>query len=317
MRIDPQLAALRSDRALQRCVQQKMDEATARLSRSDKWSQVMGALGSYGEGADLAALPALARLFSQADYAQDWIGHWVRSMVAFLADNPLGQISNRHSHSSGLTTLQLATRGRAAITLLVFEGTDQQGEAKSALFVDREQVDLVISGQAIANVYSLDGASPASIQSQERAVGPGSVIDISGPSLARRFIKVKGSLVLLQLARVISDPQPSREFQLSDGALLRQSSGDKRASQEEMAMALLGAMGRTDASPVMAAKTAAGADHVRWEALRQCLHLDAAHGFAVLSRLAGDKSDTLASSARALKHSLQQAHPELARLENA
>lgn len=315
------MTALRSDRALQRCVQQEMDEAIDQLSRNALWSRVMDDLETYGNGAEIESLPALSRLLSDAEHANEWIAHWVRSLASGLTRNPMGQIPFRHSYSPGLVTMQLAAHGRAVISLVVYESAKQRASAKSALFVDREQTDLVIAGHAQADLFSHDPASPACldpapVKTVRREIGPGSVIDTSGGHCARRFNGVKDCLVLLQLARMPNDPLPSREIQLNDGALLRQSSGDKRASQHEMAMALLGAMGRIDAAPVMAEMTGEGPDHMRWEALRQSLHLDAAQGFAALRRLAGDGCEPLSGSARALQRSLEQSYPELAQLEN-
>jgi len=316
------LAALRSDPVLQRRTQHQMDEATAQLKRSPIWSQVNGALTDYGAGADLGALPELSRLMSDARHAQDWIAHWVRALSRSLAGTPLGQCPFRHSYSPGLTTLQLAAHGRAVISLLVYESVDQQAQAQSALFVDREQRDLVVSGRGIVEHFLNKCASspetkPSPIETVRRDLESGDMIDTSGPDRARRISGIDDCLVMLQLVRVPYDPQPSREIQLSDGALLRQSSGEKRASQNEMAMALLGAMERRDAAPVMAAMTACGPDHLRWEALRQSLHLDTVQGFAALRRLAEGSGDPLASSARALKRNLEHIHPALASLESA
>ena len=110
-------------------------------------------------------------------------------------------------------------------------------------------------------------------------------------------------------------PGPSREHDLSTGALLRQATGDIRASRQEVMLALLGRMRRAEAAPVMAAiATEPGDPSLRWQALRECLALDPAAGFAALSEVAGVASDPLAGPAGALRAQLREAYPELASL---
>ena len=58
---------------------------------------------------------------------------------------------------------------------------------------------------------------------------------------------------------------------------------------------------------------AAGSDHFRWQALCQALALDTATGFETLAAIAGDTADALAAPAGALRASLIERHPSLAR----
>jgi hypothetical protein len=54
---------------------------------------------------------------------------------------------------------------------------------------------------------------------------------------------------------------------------------------------------------------------VRWQALRECLALDTATGFAALGRLAATTDDPLAAPAQALHAQLLERYPALAGVE--
>lgn len=62
------------------------------------------------------------------------------------------------------------------------------------------------------------------------------------------------------------------------------------------------------------AQDPARARDLRWEAMRQVLAMDTAHGLAVLAALADDPVDTLAQSAAVLQQQLRASRPDLAAL---
>ncbi len=99
-------------------------------------------------------------------------------------------------------------------------------------------------------------------------------------------------------SRIAEHPGPVREYALDTGELLHQSAGDAQESRVELALALLGRMGRTDAAPLMAEIAREGSDHLRWQALRECIALDTATGFAALKAIAADPADSLGAPAR-------------------
>jgi hypothetical protein len=129
---------------------------------------------------------------------------------------------------------------------------------------------------------------------------------------ALQVLAVERPLVALRLQRSPRDPEPSCEYDLATGALLRQAAGDARTSRHEIALALLGRMGRTEAAPVMAAIAREPGDAaLRWQALRECLALDTAVGFVALCRIACNPDDPLAEPAEHLRRQLLETHPEL------
>jgi hypothetical protein len=74
-------------------------------------------------------------------------------------------------------------------------------------------------------------------------------------------------------------------------------------------------MERMDAVPVMVETTHDGSDHLRWQAVRECIALDTAAGLAALRAIAANPADSLHAPASALRERLHASHPELAALE--
>ncbi|MGB3379361.1 MAG: hypothetical protein WBA55_11395, partial [Allopontixanthobacter sediminis] len=68
-------------------------------------------------------------------------------------------------------------------------------------------------------------------------------------------------------------------------------------------------------APVLADMARRGSDHLRWQALCECLALDTATGFSALCVIARDAGDTLSDRASSLRAQLIEAHPQLAEFE--
>lgn len=312
MRIDPQIAALRGEPALQRRAQSSMLAAKASWQADAGAAAVLGENRLYGKGRPLEQLAELSTLVRDLQSASNFVQLWSDNFTTAVQESPLGLAPFGHSYAPGLATMRLAASGHAVISVLVYEEIDETSPVTSAQFVDREQIEIVLAGTAQATICQLRGGEPGPVATRDMALEPGVTLTSSGPQRTRQIRQVKGSLAILQLSRAVPNPQPSREIRLADGALIRQSCGDKRVSQDEMALALLGAMGRRDAAPLIAAMSREGPSHLRWEALRQALHLDPKLGFDALSHVAGSVRDELGGAAEALRESLVQRYPQLA-----
>ncbi len=294
-----------------------MIAAKQEWSNSRIGSQLGRALRAYGGGAKLAELPVLDRMICDGAFARQFLADLARRFVDVLAEHPLAQAPFLHNYSPGLATMQLAAGGRASLSLVVYEELSEEHTPQSICFSDRDQHELVIAGEAGVDIHQHLRTGKRPVETIDLAVSAGDCINTSGPMLARHIRGVRGSFVMLQLSRSSQNAMPSREIRLSDGALLRQSSGDKRVSQLEMAMAVLGAMGRNDAADVMAQMSNEGPDHLRWEAVRQALHLDAREGFAALCGLAANDADSLNAPAKTLRNDLIRTYPELTTMEGS
>ncbi|MBX7456795.1 hypothetical protein K3152_00900 [Qipengyuania sp. 1NDH17] len=310
MRIDPQLATLRGDPASQRAVQLRLEGIR------DEWlageaAPVRAALAEYGRGAKFAELEALRNLVEQQGEAHSFVDAMMRPMTAALAEAPLGQIPFRHQKSGHFSTLELMRSGRAGLTLITYEEFDQP--SASAGFASGDLHEVVLAGAADVRHLELleENATHAAIDCTTRRVVASDTLRCTGPGETRLVERVHGRLVMLRIARTDENPKETRQYALDDGRLIHRASGSREESRREMAMALLGRMGRKDAAPVLAELAGEGSAHIRWQSLRECLALDSGAGFDALCRVAAGPADPLAVPAGALRAQLAEAYPQL------
>lgn len=310
MRIDPAIAALRRDRAPQRRAQ------AATATAVDAWRavpEVRGVLADferYAGGAQIEACPDLLAVFAEGDAAPAFVAPLVGTLCAALAAEPFGHPPFRHGFARGTSTLLLARRGAAQLVLHACEPGRRAFDA--AGFSDGERREAVLAGQARARVVCRRGRFGLFAE-RRLALEPGTRLALDLREEALQVLETRRRLVALRLHRSASPAGPSREYDVAGGTLLRQIAGDIRTSRHEAMLALLGRMRRGDAAPVMAAIAREPGDaSLRWQALRECLALDTAAGFAALCHVAEAADDPLAGPAAALRAQLVEAHPELA-----
>ena len=142
----------------------------------------------------------------------------------------------------------------------------------------------------------------------------GSAFSIAGECEALALDAIGGLLLTLRLYRRPVGDTPARQYDIASGVLVHQTSSERRDSQAELMMALLRAMGRSDAAPTLATLARTGAPPARWQALRECLALDSVTGFAALLDVAGQADDPLCAPAQRLAESLAAQHPALAQM---
>ena len=312
MRVDSSIAALRRDRAPQGRAQAAM------LAAGDAWRatrevrEVLADFERYGEGAPLETCQALVGLFGEGDAASSLVAALVRELSPVLAAEPFGHPPFRHGYDRGTSTLLLARHRRAQLVLHASEPGSRSFDIVT--FSDGERREAVLAGEASARIVYRRGEFGLFAE-RRLTLAPGVrlALDLGGEAL--QVLAIEYRLVSLRLHRSSGTPPPTREYDLTSGALLRQAAGDIRASRHEAMLALLGRMERTEAAPVMAAIAREPGDpSLRWQALRECLALDTAAGFAALCALARTTGDPLASPAGRLGEQLVDAHPELAAL---
>ncbi len=286
------------------------DAALARWRSRADVAAAVAALVQFDAGAALEDVPALARLFTDSSAAADWAGGLIGPLAQALVAEPLAQVPLGHASTPGLARLRLASHGRAGLTLVAY-ARRKRAVPVSALFEDGMAHDIVVAGAGTALVHQHDATR---LTSREVALTPGVRLTRSGVHDTRQIIAVKRPLLVLQLTCEAARPSPSREIALADGRLIKTISGCKQASQQMMALAVLGALGHAAAGPVMArlARDQATERDLRWEALRQCLAMDARAGLGLLDALAGDQADTLSAPAAALQRQLRERRPDLA-----
>lgn len=314
MRIDPAIAAMRRDPALQRRAQAAMAAAGDEWRREPAVAVMLAELERFGAGEPLETCPALDAAFIDREAAGDLAASLCGHFAGLLAQEPFGHPPFRHGFDGKVSTLLLASAGRAQLILHAREPGSY--DHTSAGFSDALRYEAVLAGSAHARIVRL-GGMPATISTESLKLAPSARLALDLSCEALQVLRVERRLVALRLHRLDAAPRPSREYSLGDGALLHQAASDIRTSRQEMMLALLGRMERREAAPEIAALAREpGDDSLRWQALRECLALDTAEGFRALRDVARCAGDPLAAPAGALRAQLVEAHPQLLALED-
>lgn len=271
----------------------------------------------FGEGASLEACPALDEVFTRPDPAQGLVASLVGHFCRAIAANPLGHPPFRNGFDGCASTMLLGKSGRAQLVLQSRE--PGRFSADGATFTDMLRYDAILAGSASARILRIHGPDQLVAFCEEPiALEPGVrlAFDCNRETLMTEVVGTR--LVTLRLLQTAEQPMPGREYDRLSGRLVHQSAGALASSRREMMAALLGRMERLDAAPVLAEMALKEHEQsLRWQALRECLALDSATGFAALCSIARTPSDPLAHSAGALRAQLLEAHPQLAILETA
>ncbi|MCP5397404.1 MAG: hypothetical protein H6918_11870 [Sphingomonadaceae bacterium] len=319
MRVSSELRALRADPAAQRQLQDNVQAAKRNWLGQERVALMFRDLERFANGAGLQACPALERVFTAPGIAASVAEGLMGELIPAMRANNFAHPPFPYQYSDGLAIMELAAVGNARLSLMMLEGDalHERGEARSISFADCERHEVIVAGQASARIVRRTGPDngPARLDFEAMELVPGVILSFDGPYSTRLVDHVPSRLVTLRLTRVPDLPEPSREYRLSDGVLVHQSSGDRDESRAELAMALLGKMGRKDAAPVLARMARTGSDNFRWQAIRECLALDAAEGFRVLTQVARDMEDPLAAPAGALRAQLLENYPQLETVE--
>ncbi|MBA3054120.1 MAG: hypothetical protein FP826_04130 [Sphingomonadales bacterium] len=320
MRLAPQIRALLDDPAPLRRAQECHAAAFESWRTAGETAALFDAFAAFARGAPLAALPALSGLFDPAGGgAMRLAKGLVAGLLPALAAEPFGQVPVRHQTNRAVTRLMLARECDATLTLMVLDGAGLALEppARSISFAAAEEWDVVLAGRGEGRLVERRGtASPVA---HPLELLPGVALGRDAAAEALLIDAASPSLVLLRLQRRRSAEAatPVREYDLASGGLLHQSASSPRESRHEIAVALLGRMGRKDAAPLLAeiaGETARG-DSLRWQALRECLGLNTLAGFRALLAVARTQGDPLAAPAGALRAQLLEHYPALAGID--
>lgn len=320
MRIDPAITALQRDPSLQRQAQQAMIASCKDWRAEAAVAPLIEELVRFGNGASLDQCPALEACFAGNDPgsepAVELIDGLLNRMCAVLAREPFAQPPFRHAFDGNVSTLLLARSGRAQLVLHSRE--PGRWTADSATFSDALRYETVLAGSASAQILRRaipPGDRPLDLEAI--ALNSGARLALALGEQALHINCVERRLVCLRLHRFAANPAATRCHALADGRLLHQSAGDMASSRQEMMLAILGRMKRTEAVPEMAAVALGPGDtSLRWQAVRECLALDSGAGFVALSTIARAADDPLCESAGALRAQLVEQYPELLQLED-
>lgn len=310
MHVHPDIAARRGDKLAQRRIRKAMIDAKLAWQGNPSVKCISQDLERYAKGRALDACPSLHSIIFDRTEAMRTVSAWIEPILAALRDHPLGEAPHLYRCSPGLASVQLLTAGRAALNVVAYERRAEPRTPVSAVFADREATEMVLSGIASVTYHRLEGET-GPVETSDMHWKPGMRIEMCGARHARQVVAVESTLLLLQLTREPDEPRATREFRLSDGALLQTVSGNKAASQRVMALAVLGAMGHGPALDAMGERALDREEDpdVRWEAVRQSLSLDPIAGVRLLGRLKREATEPLAKAASALEAQLMSRPP--------
>lgn len=279
---------------------------------------VLAAMKRFGGGAPLDRCKPLAQLFEgPAARAQAFTGGLVAAGLAALDGHPLGQLPLRHGLRDAAPLLVLAEAGGATLALAAYDGAPLAAlpRPRTARFRPVETWTRVLAGDGRADhVVRCEGqAKSAPLEVRRVTLAAGMVQYSFGLREMIEVRRVDGAMVALRLERQLDDPEPVREYALSDGSLVHQASARRDDSRDELVVALLGRMKRIDAVPQMArVALGGGGDALRWQALREVIALDALAGVELLAQVADDPEDSLNAQAGSLLAALLKSRPDLA-----
>ncbi len=310
MRVDPALRSFARDRAAIAGAQGRLHAAKEQWRTRADVAAVLADCEAFASGACFAECSALDALLT-GGAAPNFVHGWMEAMLGAWRNEPLAQVPFRHSVSRGMATIQLHRTGPVSLSLLVIESAPDV-LPKTISFTDCERHEVVLAGSGRAIAYRSRESAPPS--GSPLLLAPGTRFD-GHADLSRAIIALDAPLVLLRVVRDPVHPEPTRQVEIATGRVLHRASASPAEGRAELAAALLGAMGRTDAARPLAdyacGKAGAGA---RWQALRNALALDTATGFAALCRIADRPDDPVVADAAALLGSLCTTYPQLANL---
>ena len=318
MHIAPEIGALIAEPVLLDRAQERHAAALAAWQAGPDAAPVLEAFAAFAGGAALARCPALAALFGGEGAAAGFVGSLTEAILPAIAAEPFGHVPLRHQANPASATLLLAQEAGASLTLVAIAGPAlaRMAPPRSVAFAPAEEWDVVLAGTGEGRL--VERLADGGLVQHPLALAPGLALGRDVEREALLVDRVPGSLVLMRLNRRRTGAVPVREHDLASGALIHQAASDPRESRMELAIALLGRMGRADAAPQLAAVALeeGRGESLRWQALRECLGLDTAAGFRALAELARRPGDGLAVPAGALRAQLLEAYPVLSEVES-
>lgn len=318
MIVSPVLQKLRRCDRPQRQAQAAVRDAMAAWRSHPDVAPVLQALEDFRDNRPLRCAPALAKLFeSPMERARAFADGFVTALCAPLLGHPLGHVPARHYCDDALATLMITRSGAVTLSLVAVDGAAlaQRAAPQTADFSPSESWERVLAGRGEGELVCKARTGPASTLSrQPLALRPGTYIYRDATQRTLLVHSVRETVITLRLQRARpAGRKMAEEYRLSDGALVHRAAGSARESRSMMLMELAGRMGQAGAVPHLdRIARSRGGDAARWLAIRECLALDTAHGFALLTDIAGNPEDPLSAVAGSLRAQLIEAHPTLA-----
>ncbi|XBL68212.1 hypothetical protein VO57_008635 [Citromicrobium bathyomarinum] len=246
MHVDAALREFAGDSRAQAAAQDRVLAARAEWQARPQVARVLADCRTLRNTGDFARCGALEALI-HGGAAQEFVAQFIAAMLAAWRDQPLAQLPFRHSYACGQGIVHIHRDGPVTLALVLVE-RDAARAPRTIAFSDCDRREVVLAGQRAAVRYTRrDGAPPVA---KEVRLAPGTVLTADADN-SRAIAAVDAPLVLLRVAREPAHPRPTREVELATGRIVHRASPSPADGRAELAAALLGAMGRTDAAPML------------------------------------------------------------------
>lgn len=297
----------------------------------DEEARAKTAVGMSGLAETIAAMPALVALKRELEAAVESGADSVLSLArAFIEDD--GSIrglleaaiaaaasdpfcrpplrSSRNEVQDGLVlfshpalSLQLAVMSADSLAI---KRRSRSGRASISFTGQRTLFRFVKGGGATLSIWTapliepdFTAASGGRCSLRERLrLADGDLIEFDGRRESFVVDSADSDLVYLFASTALESGPVGAEYDSETLELVAASSTDDAGSRIQMMLALLRAMGRSDAAPIFAERLAATHFHARWQAMRELLALDCEFALPHLRAMAaGDPHEEVRAAA--------------------
>ena len=264
---------------------------------------------------------ALVPLVDRPDIAIDLLDAAMADIVA----HPQRGVAVPVHAGQGVASLRLYRDRHVALSLMLYDRrpatNDRVAGARPASLSFTggwTRLRVVGGGPARGVRYRLEPARNGELRCREWRrdwLVPGRSLTIANAGQALRFDSIDRDMAILKL--VVRDPrcEVARIFDAVTGRRIGQRQAREEEGRMRMVMTLLRSLGRRDAVLAIAEAMADSSEYLRWEAMRECLALDARQAMPGLVAMARqDPSPELRALAARTNHWLAANHPGLAPL---
>ena len=315
MIVSPALAQWLGDKHAQAETMDRTQRAAERLRGLSPIAELDGALAA----ADPERAESILSIASAWLQRGDGIDAWMAELIAGAGADPFAKPALRNTANEVLTGLWLFDRPLLSIFValvppdgLAAKRMGRTGRASIAFTGQRSVYRFLKGGGASLSLWRAPQIGAGFRREtggrcrlvERRRIEDGDVIEIDGRSCGFVIDHAVSDIVYAQAMTPVGAAPLMAEYDADSCECVGASSADEASSRIELMLALLRTMERADAAPVFEAVLASAPFHLRWQAMREFLALDAEAALPHLRRMAaGDPHpEVRTAAAETLRH---------------
>lgn len=319
MLASPALADWFGDPNAQRATVNRLQQVAERLRSAAAFANLDAALAAADSTNAASILAAAAAWLERGEGIEAWMGE----LIAAAGDDPFARPPLRNTANEVLTGLWVVERPLLSIMValvpadgLAAKRTGRTGRASIAFTGQRSVYRILRSGGATVSFWDAPEIGTGFRTEtggrcrlvERRRIEDGEVIEIDGRSCGFVIDHAVSDIVYAQAMTPVGAAPLMAEYDADSCECVGASSADEASSRIELMLALLRTMERADAAPVFEAVLASAPFHLRWQAMREFLALDADAALPHLRRMAaGDPHpEVRAAAAETLRHFFEE-----------